>query len=162
MSCDLKQFFMEPPMSRAEYMRIHSKYFPPDIRYRYQIEGLISADGYLCIKIIKGMYGLKQAAIISWNQSISHMEPHGYYLVPFTTGLWSHKTRNVFLLMCGWFWSEIFFQRWCKSSSRFPKKVLCNFKGLGGTQLPRIYNILELKQWICWHINARICKESAG
>ena len=77
-------------------MRIHSKYFPPDIRYRYKIEELIVADGYVYIKIIKVMYGIKQAAIIAYNQLISHMEPHGYYPVPFTTGLWSHKTRNYF------------------------------------------------------------------
>ena len=73
MSCDLKYFFLKTPISRAEYMRIHSKYFPPDIRDQYEIEGLIAADGYVYIKIIKGMYGLKQAAIIAYNQLILHM-----------------------------------------------------------------------------------------
>ena len=29
LSCDLKVCFLETPMSIAEYMRIHSKYFPP-------------------------------------------------------------------------------------------------------------------------------------
>ena len=69
-------------------MRINSKYFSPDIRYQYNIEGLIAADGYVYIKIIKVMYGLKQASIIAYNQLISHMDPHGYYPVLFTTGLW--------------------------------------------------------------------------
>ena len=87
-------------MSRAEYTRIHSKYFPPDIRYRYEIEGLIVADGYVYIKTIKGVYWLKQAAIISYNQLIFHMEPHGYYPVPLTTGFWAHKTRKK-LPLCG-------------------------------------------------------------
>ena len=45
-------------MSRAEYMRILSKYFPLGIRDRCNIEGLIAADGYVYIKFIKGMYGL--------------------------------------------------------------------------------------------------------
>ena len=76
-------------------MRIHLKYFPPDIRDRYDIEGLIAADGYVYIKIIKGMYGLKQADIIAYNQLISHMDPHGYYPVPFTTVIWEHKTRKT-------------------------------------------------------------------
>ena len=87
-------------MSRAEYMRIHSKYFPLDIRDQYDIEGLIAADGYEYIKIIKVMYGLKQADTIYYNQLISHMGPHRYYPVPFTTGLWEHQTRKT-LLMCG-------------------------------------------------------------
>ena len=40
-------------------MRIHSKYFPPDIGSLYYIDGLIAEDGYVYIKIIKGMYGFK-------------------------------------------------------------------------------------------------------
>ena len=65
MSSDMKYFFFETPISRAEHMMICSKYFPPDIRYQYEIEGLIAADGYVYIKIIKGMYGINQADIIS-------------------------------------------------------------------------------------------------
>ena len=87
MSCDLRDFFLETPMSRAEYMIIHSEYFPTDIRDQYKIDVLIAADVYVYIKIVKGMYGLKQAAIIVYNQLIFHMEPHCYYPVPFTTGL---------------------------------------------------------------------------
>ena len=41
------------------------------------------------------MYGLKHAAIIAYNQLISHMDPHGYYPVPFTTILWKYKTRKA-------------------------------------------------------------------
>ena len=74
-------------MSRAEFMRMNSKYFPPEIRDQYKIEGLITANGYVYIKIIKGMYGIKQATIIAYNQLIYHMKPHGYYPVPFKTGL---------------------------------------------------------------------------
>ena len=64
-------FFLKTPMSRAYYMIIHSKYFPPYIRARYQIDGLVAADGYVYIKIVKGIYVLKQAAIIAYNQIIS-------------------------------------------------------------------------------------------
>ena len=73
-------------------MRIHSKYFPPDSIYLYKIEGLIAADKYVYMKIIKGMYGLKQASIIAYNQLIYHMEPHSYYPVTLTTVLWSDNT----------------------------------------------------------------------
>ena len=51
------------------------------------------------------MHGLKQAAMIALNKIISHMKPHYYYPVLFTTGIWSHKTRiqNVYLCVgnCG-------------------------------------------------------------
>ena len=52
-------------MSRSDYIRIQSKYFPPDIRALYYIDVLISGDGYVYIKTIKGMYGLKQSFIIA-------------------------------------------------------------------------------------------------
>ena len=83
-------------MSRPDYMRIHSEYFPPDIIELYQIHGLIAEDGYVHIKKIRGMYGLKQAAIIFYNQLVSHMYPHGYYPASFTIRLWAHKTREMF------------------------------------------------------------------
>ena len=37
-------------MYRVDYMIIHSKYFPPDIRELYQIDGLIAEDVYVYIK----------------------------------------------------------------------------------------------------------------
>ena len=87
-------------MSRSEYMRIQSKYFPPDIRDRYQIDVLLAADGYVYIKIIKVMYALKHAATIVYNKIISHMAPHVYYPVPFTTVIWEHKTRKTKFCLC--------------------------------------------------------------
>ena len=46
------------------------------------------------------MYGLKQAASIAYDELISHMDPHGYYPVPFTTGIWAHKTRRTIFCLC--------------------------------------------------------------
>ena len=87
-------------MSRAEYMRIHSKYFPQDTKDRYKIKGLIAADVYVYIKIIKGLYGLNQADIISYNQIILQTEPYVSYPVPFKTGLWAHNTRKTKFCSC--------------------------------------------------------------
>ena len=142
MSCDLKYFFLENPMPREYYMSIHSKYSQPDVRDQYHIEVLVAADGYVYIKTINGMYGLKQAAIITYSQLISHTEPHGYYTVPFKNGLWAHKTRKTKFCLGVDDFGVIFFQRRCKSSFRFPKNKLCNFNRLGGTQSPPIENIL--------------------
>ena len=46
------------------------------------------------------MYGLKMAAIISYNQLISYMDPHRYYTFPFTIGLWAQKTRITKYCLC--------------------------------------------------------------
>ena len=43
----MKDFLLETPMTRPSYMIIHSKYFLPDIRELYNIDGLISEDVYV-------------------------------------------------------------------------------------------------------------------
>ena len=75
---DLKDFFLATPMEDPEFMRVKYKYFPTDIRQRYNIDDLISTDGYVYIKIKKGMYGLKQAAVLAYNHLVQHLASSGY------------------------------------------------------------------------------------
>ena len=62
MKIDIKDFFLQSYMKENEYMRIHNKYFPSDVRKKYNIDNLITDDGYVYYRIKCGMYGLKQAA----------------------------------------------------------------------------------------------------
>ena len=57
-SMDLKDMFLHTPMLSPEYMRVAYKYFPNDIRQRYNLNNIVHTDGYIYIKIKKGMYGL--------------------------------------------------------------------------------------------------------
>ena len=57
MTADIKDFFLATPMEGYEYMTIHSKYFFDDIRQKYNIDELITDDGYVYVRIEKGMYG---------------------------------------------------------------------------------------------------------
>ena len=78
-SADIKDFFLAAPMDDPEYMRIHSKYFFEDIRAQYNIEDKIASDGFIYVRINKGMYGLKQAAVLAYNGLVRNLKPHGYY-----------------------------------------------------------------------------------
>ena len=100
LSADLKDHFLASPMEENEYMRIHARYFLDDIRLQYDIENLIDADGYVYVKIKKGMYGLKQAALLAYNHLVKQLKPHGYHPCPETTGLWKHKTRRTKFCLC--------------------------------------------------------------
>ena len=60
MVADLKDFFLNTPMERAEYMKIKYKYFPSSIRTAYDLQHVVTNDGWVYIKIIKGMYGLNK------------------------------------------------------------------------------------------------------
>ena len=46
------------------------------------------------------MYGLKQAALLANRYLIKNLEPHGYYPIPGTNGMWIHKTKNIFFCFC--------------------------------------------------------------
>ena len=52
-------------MQRPKYMRIRLALIPPDIIEKYQFHQKAHTDGFVYIKIKKGMYGLKEAAILA-------------------------------------------------------------------------------------------------
>lgn len=99
MSLDLKDFFLTSPMPDAEYMKIPTKYLPQDIINRYSLTDKIH-KGYVYCKIEKGMYGLKQAAILAFENLKKYLAPHGYEPIPHTDGMWQHKTKAAKLCLC--------------------------------------------------------------
>ena len=51
---DLKDMFLHTIMEEPEYMKVHYKYFPDDIRQKYDLQNKVH-NGYLYMKIKKGM-----------------------------------------------------------------------------------------------------------
>jgi hypothetical protein len=60
----------------------------------------VDSDGYIYIRIKKGMYGLKQAAILAYEHLVNQLAPHGYHPCPYTTGLWQHTSRATKFCLC--------------------------------------------------------------
>ena len=100
MTADLKDHFLASPMANPEFMRIRYKYFPQAIRQQYHLDRFVTTDGYIYIRIKKGMYGLKQAAILAYKHLVNQLAPHGYHPCPYTTGLWQHDTRRTKFCLC--------------------------------------------------------------
>ena len=63
-SCDLKDFFLKTFMDRPEYMKLLLKTIPQDIIKKYNLL-TIAHNGYVYAKTKKGMYSLKQEAILA-------------------------------------------------------------------------------------------------
>ena len=56
-------------------------------------------DVWVYLKIVKEMYGLKQAGIIANMELTKHLNKFGYHPVQHIPGLWRHKTRaTIFIL----------------------------------------------------------------
>ena len=87
MTIDIKGHFYSTPMQSPEYMKVHYRHIPQDIRRKYNLDQKVTADGYVCIKIKKGMPGLKQAAILAYQHLKNCLLPFRYYPIPETSGL---------------------------------------------------------------------------
>ena len=100
MSADLKDIFLQSFLEEPEYVRIHGKYFLPDIREKYNIDALITEDGYVYCEDISGMYGLKQVAELARDQLVATLKPYGYYPTTESQNIWAHISRPTKFCLC--------------------------------------------------------------
>jgi hypothetical protein len=91
---DVKNFYLETPMDRYEYMRIPVHLIPEEFIQAYNLHDKIY-KGYLYVEIRKGMYGLPQAGILANQLLRKRLAPHGYSEAKHTPGLWTHHTRPI-------------------------------------------------------------------
>ena len=87
-------------MDKPEYIRIHRKYFSTAFINEYNLTHLINKDNYIYCEINKGMYGLKQAAILAYKQLVERLKEHGYHPIPTSNGLWKHESRPTLFALC--------------------------------------------------------------
>ena len=80
-------------------MKLHISFIPEDIINRYNLKELV-VDGFVYIRIQKGIYGLKQAAILTNQQLQTNIAKEGYYPIPGTSGLWKYRTRWTKIVLC--------------------------------------------------------------
>jgi hypothetical protein len=89
---DIKNFYLNNPMDRYEYMWIPLRDIPSDILQQYNIATIARHDKVL-VEIRKGMYRLPQAGIIAKHRLQAHLKTHGYFATPNTPGMFQHKSR---------------------------------------------------------------------
>jgi hypothetical protein len=90
---DIKNYFLCTPMAYYQYIRVPQLVIPQEVWNDYQIH--IADDGYVYLEVRLGMYGLKEAAIITFNQLVQKLAPSGYEPMAFTPGFWRHCTRKT-------------------------------------------------------------------
>lgn len=100
MTGDLKDFYLNTPMERYEYVRIPIEVIPAISIIEHNLVPLV-LNGFVYAECQKGMYGLPQASRIANDCLTAFLAPHhGYAPVPITPGLWRHdKSDLVFTLV---------------------------------------------------------------
>ena len=94
MGIDIKDFYLNNPMSRYEYMRIPINQIPQKIIDLYNLTPLIH-NGAVYVEIRKGMYGLPQAGRIANDKLVPILEKAGYIQSDHIPGLFKHQTRPI-------------------------------------------------------------------
>jgi hypothetical protein len=94
MCLDVNNFYLNTPMDRPEYMRIPLELIPQEIIDAYDLHAL-AHNGYVYIRINKGMYGPPQAGKLANDLLAKRLAKHAYYQSPFIQGLWKHTWRPI-------------------------------------------------------------------
>ena len=76
-------------------MRIPLKTTPHEIIDAYNLSTVVENQGWIYLRVEKGMYGFKESGIIANQELVKHMAPFGYHPVQHTPGLWIHDNRNT-------------------------------------------------------------------
>ncbi len=97
---DLKNFYLNTPMDRPEYLRIKISDIPEDVIHHYNLQDIVEEDGYVYCQVKKGMYGVPQAGIIAQDLLEERLAKDGYSQSQITPGLWKHESRpTIFTLV---------------------------------------------------------------
>jgi hypothetical protein len=83
------------PLVDFEYMRIPRHCIPDIIMDLYNLWDMVEPDGYIYVRIERGMYGLPHAGRIANDALIAFLAPHGYHPCALTPGLWKHEHSNL-------------------------------------------------------------------
>jgi len=100
MTIDIKDFYLNTPMARPEYMRLKIDDMPDNVIKQYQLREKSTKDGYVYVEINKGMYGLPQAGIIAQQLLEKRLNAAGYHQSTITPGFWKHDWRPISFALC--------------------------------------------------------------
>ena len=56
---------------------------------------IVDNHGFVYVKIVKGIYGIKQAGIIAHKALVHHLAPLGYHPACHNPDLWQNETRDT-------------------------------------------------------------------
>eukprot|EP00804_Cyclotella_cryptica_P027157 CCRYP_016091-RA/>CCRYP_016091-RA protein AED:0.31 eAED:0.28 QI:0/0/0/1/1/1/2/0/527 len=100
MTIDIKDFDLNTPMVRPEYMRFKLSDIPDHIIALYKLDKLATANEFVYVLIQKGMYGLPQAGIIAQQLLKKRLAIKGYQQSAITPGFWKHNWCPISFTLC--------------------------------------------------------------
>ena len=92
---DIKDFYLNNPLPRSEYVRFRQEDIPDEIWSQYNLAQWVTDDGYIYARVDKGMYGLPQAGKVASDALIPRLNQAGYYETGVIPGLFKHQSNSI-------------------------------------------------------------------
>ena len=90
MTLDIKDFYVNTPMKRSEYIPMKLSDLPEDFIKQYKLAAKTTKDTYAYIKSYKVMYVLPPSGILAHMFLDQHLNEKGYRQSSLTPGYWKH------------------------------------------------------------------------
>ena len=100
MTIDIKDFYLNTPMSRFEYMKLKLSDLPEDFATRYNLEAKADKSDQVYAKIRKGMYGIPVAGLLAQRLLEKRLNKEGYNQSTLVPGLWTHTWHSITFTLC--------------------------------------------------------------
>ena len=95
MTIDIKNFYLNTPMQRYEYIKLKLSDIPDEVIEEYNLRNIVTKDEYVYIEIRAGMYGLPAAGLLAQELLEKRLNKEGYFQDKFVPGLWHHEWREI-------------------------------------------------------------------
>jgi len=92
---DLANFYLVTPLKRPEYAKIKLSDIPEEVIKEYNLHQYATPDGWVYIKVSRGMYGLPQAGSLSHDLLEQRLNKEGYFQSQIVPALWKHSTKPI-------------------------------------------------------------------
>ena len=95
MTIDIKNFYLNTPIQRYEYIKLKLSDIPTEVIEEYNLRSIATDDDFVYVEIRAGMYGLPQAGLIAQQLLEKRLNNDGYYQDKYVPGLWHHEWRPI-------------------------------------------------------------------
>ena len=87
MTFDIRNYYLQTPLDRPEYVRIKLYDIPQDFVDEYNLQDFADANGWVYFEIKNGVYGLPQSGVLAQALLEKRLNIHAYYQCPITPSL---------------------------------------------------------------------------
>ena len=99
MTLDLKNFYLNTPLARYEYIRLKLSNLPDEVIEEYNVKEKTTKDGFVYVEVRKGMYRFTQAGLLAHIMLEEKLQNHGYKQYKLTPRFWNHKRRPIYFTL---------------------------------------------------------------